>query len=79
MEVEDCIKVAKELQRIGADAIVLSGGFVSRAPMYVMRGQFPVRAMVHYMPLRQWWLKIGVLLGGRIVSPSIPFKRLFLP
>lgn len=77
MEVEDSIKVAKELQRIGADAIVLSGGFVSRAPMYVMRGQFPVRAMVHYMPLRQWWLKVGVLLGGRIVSPSIPFKRLF--
>ena len=77
MEIDDCITVAKELQKCGADALVLSGGFVSRAPMYVMRGQFPVKAIAHYMPLRQWWLKLGVRLGGRIVSPTVPFKRLF--
>ena len=77
MEVEDSITVAKELQKCGADALVLSGGFVSRAPMYVMRGQFPVRSIVHYMPWSQWWLKAGVLLGGRIVSPTVPFKRLY--
>ena len=77
MEIDDCITVAKELQKCGADALVLSGGFVSRAPMYVMRGQFPVKAIAHYMPLRQWWLKLGVRLGGRIVSPAVPFKRLF--
>lgn len=77
METDECIKVAEELQKCGADALVLSGGFVSRAPMYVMRGQFPVKAIAHYMPLRQWWLKLGVLLGGRIVSPTVPFKKLF--
>lgn len=77
MEIEDSIKVAKELQKCGADALVLSGGFVSRAPMYVMRGRFPVKAITHYMPMRQWWLKLGVLLGGRIVSPTVPFRRLF--
>lgn len=77
MEVEDSIKVARELQKCGADALVLSGGFVSRAPMYVMRGQFPVRSIVHYMPWSQWWLKAGVILGGKIVSPTVPFKRLF--
>lgn len=77
MEVEDSIKVAKELQKCGADALVLSGGFVSRAPMYVMRGQFPVRSIVHYMPWSQWWLKAGVILGGKIVSPTVPFKKLF--
>ena len=77
MEVEGSIKVAKELQKCGADALVLSGGFVSRAPMYVMRGQFPVRSIVHYMPWSQWWLKAGVILGGKIVSPTVPFKRLF--
>ena len=77
MEVEDSIKVAKELQKCGADALVLSGGFVSRAPMYVMRGQFPVRPIVHYMPWSQWWLKAGVILGGKIVSPTVPFKKLF--
>lgn len=78
MEIDDCITVAKELQKCGADALVLSGGFVSRAPMYVMRGQFPVKTIAHYMPMKtQWWLKFGVLLGGRIVAPTVPFKRLF--
>lgn len=78
MEVEDCIEVARELQRLGVDGLVLSGGFVSKAPMYVMRGQFPVRAIAHYMPWKtQWWLKIGILLGGKIVSPTVPYKPLF--
>ena len=77
METGECIEVAKELQKCGADALVLSGGFVSRAPMYVMRGQFPVKAIAHYMPMSQWWLKLGVRLGGRIVSPTVPFKKLF--
>lgn len=78
MEVDDCITVAKELQKLGADALVLSGGFVSRAPMYVMRGQFPKKAIAHYMPMKtQWWLKAGVTVGGKIVSPTVPFKRLF--
>jgi len=78
MEIEDSITVAKELQRLGADALVLSGGFVSRSPMYVMRGQFPIKAIAHYMPMKtQWWLKAGVRIGGRLVSPTVPFKRLF--
>ncbi len=38
MEIEECVEVAKELERLGTHAIVLSGGFVSKAPMYVMRG-----------------------------------------
>lgn len=77
MEIDDCITVAKELQKCGADALVLSGGFVSRAPMYVMRGEFPVMPIIHYMPWRQWWLKFGVLLGGRLVSPTVTYRRLF--
>ena len=74
---EELIEVAKELRKMGVDAITLSGGFVSRAPMYVMRGEFPVRTIVHYFPWKQWWLKAGVLVGGRIVAPTVPFKKLF--
>ena len=78
MEIDESIEVARELQRCGADALVLSGGFVSRAPMYVMRGQFPVRTITHYMPMKtQWWLKLGVMLGGKIVCPTVPFRHLF--
>ena len=74
---EELIEVAKELRNMGVNAITLSGGFVSRAPMYVMRGEFPVRTIVHYFPWKQWWLKAGVLVGGRIVAPTVPFKKLF--
>lgn len=77
-EVPELIEVAKELRRLGADALVLSGGFVSRAPQYVMRGEFPVRSIVHYMPWKtQWWLKMGILPFGKIVAPTVPFKKLY--
>lgn len=76
-ETDELIEVAKELRNLGVEAIVLSGGFVSRQPMYVMRGQFPVKTIVHYFPWSQWWLKAGVLLGGKIVAPTVPFKPLF--
>ncbi len=76
-ETDELIEVAKTLRDHGVQAITLSGGFVSRAPMYVMRGQFPVPVFVHYFPMSQWWLKVGVLFGGKIVSPTVPFKKLF--
>ncbi len=78
LEIEDCITVAKELEALGAHALVLSGGFVSKAPMYVMRGEMPIYAMTHYM--RQWWLKYGVRLVGKMMIPPVPYEDLyFLP
>ena len=75
MEIDECIEVARELERIGAHALVLSGGFVSKAPMYVMRGEMPIRSMTHYMT--QWWLKYGVRMVGKMMIPSEPFRELF--
>lgn len=75
LEVDDCIKVAKRLVEDGAQALVLSGGFVSKAPMYVMEGDFPVKAITHYMPMSQWWLKIGVRLFGKMMAPTVPFHE----
>lgn len=72
---EECLEVARELQRLGAHALVLSGGFVSKAPMYVMRGEMPLRTMTHYM--QQWWLKYGVRMFGRMMIPTEPFSELF--
>ena len=42
---EDAIAIARLLEAEGADALVLSGGFVSRAPMYIMRGELPTDVM----------------------------------
>lgn len=76
-EVDELILVAKELQKMGVQSITLSGGYVSGNPMYVMRGQFPSKVFAHYFPWRMWWLKICVLIGGKIVSPTVPFKKLY--
>ena len=76
-EVDELIEVAKELRRLGVDAITLSGGFVSRAPQYVMRGEFPTKAIAHYLPASQWWLKICLYIGAWAVCPTVTFKHLF--
>ena len=76
-EVDELIEVAKELRRLGVDAITLSGGFVSRAPQYVMRGEFPTKAIAHYLPASQWWLKICLYIGSCAVCPTVTFKHLF--
>ena len=75
LELEQCLEVARELERLGAHALVLSGGFVSKAPMYVMRGEMPIHAMTHYM--KQWWLKYGVRAVGKYMIPTVPFKELY--
>ena len=76
-EVDELIEVAKELRKLGVDAITLSGGFVSRAPQYVMRGEFPTKAIAHYLPASQWWLKICLYIGSWAVCPTVTFKHLF--
>ena len=71
----DCLKVALQLEKSGAHALVLSGGFVSKAPMYVMRGRMPIHTMTHYMD--QAWLKYSVRMFGGIMVPSHQFKPLY--
>lgn len=75
LEIDDCLAVAREIERCGVHAMVLSGGFVSKAPMYVMRGRMPVYSMTHYM--KQLWLKYGVRLAGKYMIPSVPFRELY--
>lgn len=75
MEIDECLTVAKEIERLGAHAIVLSGGFVSKAPMYVMRGEMPLYSMTYYM--KQWWLKYGVRMFGKYMIPKSPFRPLY--
>lgn len=75
MELDESLQVARKLQELGANALVLSGGFVSKAPMYVMRGEMPIRTMTHYMTC--WWLKYGVRLVGKYMIPSVPFREAY--
>jgi len=72
---DECLEIAKEMEKIGVHALVLTAGFVSKAPMDVMRGAMPLKTLAYYMDFKHfWWLKIGLRLGGRIMIPTVPYK-----
>ncbi|MBO4656535.1 MAG: NADH:flavin oxidoreductase [Bacteroidales bacterium] len=76
MQEAECLEVARELERLGVHAIVLSAGFVSKAPMEVMRGAMPLKTMTHYMDMRKfWWLRAMVRVFGRIMVPTVPYSE----
>ncbi|MBR7021850.1 MAG: NADH:flavin oxidoreductase [Bacteroidales bacterium] len=76
MQQEECLEVAKELERLGVHALVLTAGFVSKAPMEVMRGAMPLKTLRYYMdPKKFWWLKAGLALFGRKMIPTVPFSE----
>ncbi len=78
MQEEECLTVAKEIEKCGVHAIVLSAGFVSKAPMHVMRGAMPLKTLRYYMnPWRYWWLKLGIAMVGRLMIPTVPFKEAY--
>ncbi len=75
IQVPESIEIAKAIESYGVDGIVLSGGFVSRTPMLVMRGAMPVKTLTYYMknPL----LKIGVKLAGRFMMRPYPWSECY--
>lgn len=73
MELDESIEVAGLLESAGVHALVLSGGYVSRAPMYVMRGAMPIRTLTYYMPWN--YVKIGVRMIGRWMIRPVPFTE----
>ena len=70
---EEGVLTAKAIEQCGADAVVVSGGFVSRAPMYVMRGKMPVDIMAYF--IHEGWKKFFVKLAGGLLIPSVPFTE----
>lgn len=75
MEIDECLQVALLLEREGVHALVLSGGFVSKAPMYVMRGKMPVSTLSYYM--KNSFLKFGVRTGGKFLISDVPFEEAY--
>lgn len=75
---EQCIEVAKEMEKIGVDALVLTAGFVSKAPMTVMGGAMPLKTLKHYMPMKTfWWLRLALTFVGRLMIPTVPYKNAY--
>lgn len=78
MQIDDCIKVGQELEKMGVHALVLSAGFVSRAPMAVMRGKMPMKTLAYYMDMKKfWWLKAGIRIAGSLIIPPVKFEEAY--
>ncbi|MBQ4434101.1 MAG: NADH:flavin oxidoreductase [Bacteroidales bacterium] len=78
LQIPECLEVAKELERLGVHALVLTAGFVSKAPMAVMRGAMPLKTLAYYMDMKKfWWLKLGLKFAGRLMIPTVPFKEAY--
>ncbi len=75
LTLEESVAVARALEGAGVHAIVPSGGFTSRTPFYMLRGNVPVKEMVAHetKPLA----RVGLGLFGRFVVKEIPFTELF--
>ena len=78
IQIPESIKIAKEIEAAGVHGIVLSAGFVSKAPMAVMRGAMPIKTLAYYMDMAKfWWLKAALHLVGRIMIPTVPFQEAY--
>lgn len=71
------IEIAKEIEKFKVDGIVLTSGFVSKAPMAVMRGRIPTKTMSYYMPWSSWPQKIVVDLFGKWMIKDYDFEECF--
>lgn len=75
---DDAIASARLIETLGADAIVLSGGFVSRTPLFIMRGEINPRMMAYHM---KGWLERFVVekFGYTLMKPMKFEEGYFLP
>ena len=74
IEIPESIEIAKVIESYGVHGIVLSGGFVSKAPMAVMRGLIPIYTMSYYSP---WWLRAFIRLCGPFMIKQFPFQECY--
>jgi 2,4-dienoyl-CoA reductase-like NADH-dependent reductase (Old Yellow Enzyme family) len=75
IQIPESIEIARVIESYGVDGIVLSGGFVSRTPMLVMRGAMPIRTLTYYMksPL----LKVCIRLFGWAMMRPYPWSECY--
>lgn len=75
LELDEAVAIAQALEREGVDALVLSGGFVSRSPFYLLRGDRPLRSMIAVERSRAQRLALRVF--GSAIIHSHPFEEMF--
>ena len=72
---DEAVEVARVLEAEGADALVLSGGFMTRTPMFVMHGDVPHRELRR--ELSGFGRKLAAFLLSRFTVRSVPFREAY--
>ncbi len=75
IQVPESIEIARVIESYGVDGIVLSGGFVSRTPMLVMRGAMPIDVLTHFMKNRA--LALSIKLFGWMMMRPYPWSECY--
>ena len=78
LTIDEAVVVARALEAAGVDALVLSGGFTSKTPFFLMRGDVPLQAMIEVEKSRVQKLALAVL-GRRIIRQYEFAENFFLP
>ena len=75
LELPEAIEIAQALERAGVSAIVPSGGFTSKTPFFLLRGERPLRQMIEVdsSALQRMVLRTA----GRFIIRAHPFEELF--
>ena len=75
LELDEAVEVARGFQRAGASALVPSCGFTARTPLYMLRGNVPVREMAANQSSALLRLALGL---GNLFVPRDRYQPLFL-
>jgi len=75
LEVDDAVEVARALEREGIGGLALSGGFVSRSSLYMLRGDVPLRDMLAVQD--RMVRKVGLWLFGSLLVQAYPYEETF--
>ena len=76
LSIDDGVEVARLLERDGTvDAIELTGGFTSRNPMFLMRGETPIGELIRQE--RSRIRRLGLQIAGRRMMRAVPFEEAF--
>ncbi len=73
MELSESLEVARKLETLGVHALILSGGFVSRTPMYILRGAMPIKTLAKHVDNALMSLSVRAI--GNWLIPPMEFKE----
>ncbi len=73
LDIDEAVEVALMMEDRGADAIVTSGGFTSRSPFYLMRGDVPWKGMINVE--KNYIQKAAIALFGPFVMKQHSFSE----